>query len=292
MLHVPHAFATTISSWHGEAGQAWLARLPATFERLCAQWDLTPDGEAMHGAQGIVVPVRGADVPSILKIAWQSVATKDEERALRAWDGRGAVRLLRSDPASGAMLLERLDWTNSLDKEPIMEAVPTAAALLRRLAIDSLPGLRTTQGIAQELASELTHRWEQAGRPMPREVIDRASALATNLARTTTAHLVNNDLHYTDILRGTREPWLAVDPMVVNGNLEFSIPQLLWWRLEDVEAHGGVRHHLAAIIEAASLDAAVAQAWVYTRCVDYWLWGLAHGLTYDPARCERIIAAL
>jgi streptomycin 6-kinase len=292
MLHIPEAFAATISAWHGEEGQAWLARLPGTAERLCAEWGLTPDGAVMHGAQGIVIPVSSADGQCVLKIAWQSVATKDEERALRAWNGRGAVRLLQSGQESGAMLLERLDPTDSLDNVPVTEAVEIASSLLRRLAIDPLPGLRTTQGIAQELAAELISRWEQVGRPMPRRMVERACRLAADLARTTAAHLVNNDLHYTDVLRGTREPWLAVDPMVVNGNLEFSIPQLLWWRLEDIEAQGGVGRHLHAIVETASLDAAVAQAWVYTRCIDYWLWGLAHGLTIDPARCERIVTIL
>ncbi len=92
MIQVPEPFAATISAWHGAAGQAWLASLPTTIERLCAEWSLMPDGEVLHGAQGIVVPVRGTDEPSILKVAWHSVATKDEERALRAWDGRGAVR--------------------------------------------------------------------------------------------------------------------------------------------------------------------------------------------------------
>lgn len=292
MIQVPEAFAETIGSWHGAAGQTWLATLPTTIERLCAEWRLTPDGAVLHGAQGIVVPVSGTDEPSILKVAWQSVATKDEERALRAWGGRGAVRLLRSEPASGAMLIERLDWTNSLEQVPIGMAVTVAAGLLRRLAIAPLPDLRTTQGIAQELADELKQRWEQVGRPMPQRMLDKARALATDLAQTTTALLVNNDLHYSDILAGTREPWLAVDPMVVNGNLEFSVAQLLWWRLEDVEADGGVRRHLATIIDVAALDPDIAHAWVFTRSVDYWLWGLAHGLTIDPVRCERIITAL
>ena len=292
MIHVPGAFAETIGSWHGAAGQTWLAALPTTVERLCAEWGVTPDGVVLHGAQGIVIPVSGTQEPSILKVAWQSVATKDEERALRAWNGRGAVRLLRSEPASGAMLIERLDWTNSLEQVPIGEAVTIAAGLLRRLAIEPLTGLRTTQGIAQELTDELPERWEQVGRPMPQRMLDKACALAADLTQTTTSHLVNNDLHYSDILAGTREPWLAVDPMVVNGNLEFSVAQLLWWRLEDVEASGGVRQHLATIIDRAALDPEVAHAWVFTRSVDYWLWGLAHGLTIDPLRCERIIAAL
>ena len=127
---------------------------------------------------------------------------------------------------------------------------------------------------------------------MPRRLIDQACGLAADLTKTAEAFLVNNDIHYSDILASIREPWLAVDPMVVNGNLEYSIAQLLWWRLEDVEANGGVRQHLASIINVAGLDPHIAHAWVRVRCLDYWLWGLANGLTIDPVRCERIIAAL
>jgi hypothetical protein len=80
--------------------------------------------------------------------------------------------------------------------------------------------------------------------------------------------------------------------MVVIGDPEFGIAQLLWTRLEDIEAHGGLDHHFHVLIEAADLDLTLARAWTLVRCVDYWLWGLTVGLTYDPARCERIVSWL
>jgi streptomycin 6-kinase len=139
VLVVPEAFAKTISDWQGEPGREWLEGLPALFERLCGEWGLTPEGPVMHGAQGIVVPVSGKDEPCVLKIGWLSVATKDEERALRAWNGRGAVRVLESQPEVGAMLIERLDSNHSLESVPIREAVEIISKLLRRLAIEPLP---------------------------------------------------------------------------------------------------------------------------------------------------------
>jgi hypothetical protein len=30
---------------------------------------------------------------------------------------------------------------------------------------------------------------------------------------------------------------------------------------------------------------------VVFRAVDYWLWGLHHGLTEDPGRCHRLLAS-
>jgi len=33
-------------------------------------------------------------------------------------------------------------------------------------------------------------------------------------------------------------------------------------------------------------------AWSFVRSIDYWLWGLANGLTIDPGRCQRVASAL
>lgn len=101
--------------------------------------------------------------------------------------------------------------------------------------------------------------------------------------------LVNYDLHYADVLASTREPWLAVDPKVVAGDPEFGIAQLLWTRLEDIEANGGLGRLFPVLTDAAELDPGLARSWTLVRCVDYWLWGLSIGLTYDPARCGRIV---
>jgi streptomycin 6-kinase len=127
---------------------------------------------------------------------------------------------------------------------------------------------------------------------MPRRLLDRACDLATAFGRTGGMLLVNYDLLYTDVLAGTREPWLAVDPKVVVGDPEFGVAQLLWRRLEEMEVQGGLDRFFHLLTDAAKLDPGLARAWTLLRTVDYWLWGLGAGLTEDPARCERIIAWL
>jgi streptomycin 6-kinase len=49
---------------------------------------------------------------------------------------------------------------------------------------------------------------------------------------------------------------------------------------------------LAVLADSGELDGEKARGWAIVRCVDYWLWGLEHGLTEDPKRCRRILAAL
>ena len=291
MIVVPQEFAERTVAREGAAGREWIDALPGRVTALCTQWGLVVDGPPMHGGLSLVVPVRRGDEPCVLKIAWVGVET--EAIALRAWDGRGAVRLLDVAPAQHAMLLERLDYRWSLNDVELAEAIGIAGRLLRRLAIPAPAGLRQLPVVARDLARDLPALWERTGRPMPRPVLDTVRDLAGELAATRPAHLlVNFDLYYDDVLAGGREPWLVVDPMVVAGDPEYGIGPLLWRRLEDIEVQGGIERHFRALIDAAALDPVLARAWTLVRCVEYWLWGLGAGLTYDPARCARIVERL
>jgi streptomycin 6-kinase len=291
MIVVPQEFAERTVAREGAAGCEWIAALPGQVTALCAQWGLAVDGPPMHGGMSLVVPVHRGDEPCVLKIAWVGVET--EAIALRAWDGRGAVRLLEVAPAQHALLLERLDYRRSLNDVGLSEAIGIAGRLLRRLAIPAPAGLRPLPAKAGEMARDLPALWERTGRPLPRPVLDQVRDLAGRLAATRPAHLlVNFDLYYDDVLAGGREPWLVVDPMVVAGDPEYGIGPLLWRRLEDIEAQDGIERHFHALIEAAELDPALARAWTLVRCVEYWLWGLSNGLTYDPARCAIIVNRL
>jgi streptomycin 6-kinase len=291
-ITVPEEFAVATVAREGEAGRRWLAALPSLVETLCRQWDALVDGASMHGYLALVVPVRRGDEAAVLKISWGDESSRDEAAALAHWAGRGAVRLLAVEPSLGALLLERLDHRRSLNDVAIEDAVTIAGRLLRRLAIDPPPGIRSSQVVAAQLHANLLDRWEASGRPMPRHILDQARDLARHFAAVGEDLLVDYDLHYENVLASRREPWLVVDPKVVVGDPEFGVAQLLWQRLEEMETRGGLERFFRLLTAAAELDPARARAWTLLRCVDYWLWALGAGLTYDPARCERIVAWL
>ncbi|HEX6747894.1 MAG TPA: aminoglycoside phosphotransferase family protein [Longimicrobium sp.] len=292
MIRVPEAFARAAVIRDGEAGRRWIGELPGIVEDLCGRWNLAVDGAPMHGYLALAVPVMRGGERCVLKVSWSDESTVDEAVALQAWDGRGAVRLLAWEPARTAMLLERLDSARSLAGLPVEEAVPIAGRLLRRLAIAAPDGVRPLRAVGGRLSETLVARWERYGRPLPRRTLDLARELAAGLGARAAGLLVNYDLHYDDVLGGGHEPWLAIDPKVVAGDAEYGLAQLLWCRLEEMEARGGVERHFHALAEAAELDRGLARSWTLVRCVDYWLWGLGAGLTDDPARCARIIDRL
>ncbi len=289
MITVPEAFATATVTREGNVGHKWIDTLPALIKDLCQHWNLTVDGPVMHGYLGLVIPVRRVEELCVLKVSWLDESTSEEAMALSAWNGQGAVRLLASQPALGALLLERLDSRHSLNDVEIAEAVEVAGRLLRRLAIPAPSGFHSLNAMTQDICRTLPQRWQQYGRPMPQRWVEQACDLAAQLGTSTGNLLVNYDLHYEDVLRGMREPWLAVDPKVVIGDLEFGIAQLLWTRLEDIEVHGGLDRYFSMLIEAANADPIRARSWTLVRCVDYWLWAVSVGLTHDPARCEIIV---
>nr|WP_268248763.1 aminoglycoside phosphotransferase family protein [Actinoplanes ianthinogenes] len=134
----------------------------------------------------------------------------------------------------------------------------------------------------------MPERQERCGGPL----VSQALRYAVELPGRGEQVLVHADLHYGNILAGRRRPWLAIDPRPVRGAPEHAVPELMWSRADDLSSGAEIRRLLSTMVDAGGLDGSLARAWVITRCVDYWLWGVERGLTVDPVRCSRVLAAL
>jgi len=294
VIRVPAEFARWRIHLDGETGRQWVDSLPALVEELLDRWRLDlEDPEPLHGALSLVLLVRRDDEPLALKVTWSAdVTTMGEAVALRAWDGHGMVRLLDADASSGALLLERLDHTRTLHALPVFDAAEVAGALIRTLAVAPPAGLHTLREVAAGIHDVLPRRQRALGDPVPPRWVAAAERLAADLDGAGEEVLVHADLHYGNVLAATRRPWLAVDPRAVVGTPEYSVPELMWTRADDVRTDADIRRLLDSLVRAGGLDAELAHGWVVTRCVDYWLWGVDRGLTIDPVRCSRILSAL
>lgn len=278
-LTVPESFI------EGFEDQAWLARLPALAESLLDAWELTVDGDAMHGACALVLPVRRPDgEPAVLKISWPHDEAEHEALALSLWDGAGAVRLLAHDREKWALLLERLDPAGALETEPLHEALAVIGSMIRRLTRPAPPGVRHMRDVAarwvHELPAENTHGL------VPGELLTQAVAYCRELGPRAGNHLVNEDLHFQNVLRGEREPWLVIDPKPIAGDREFGLIPLLWNRFDEPTSRG----RLTAVVDLAGLDHELARRWTFVRAVDNWLNAGADHWQGDI--CGRIATAL
>lgn len=277
-LTVPESFA------EGFEDQAWLARLPALAASALDQWGLTVDGDPMHGACALVLPVRQrSGEPAVLKVTWPHDEAEHEATALALWDGAGAVRLLAHDEDRWALLLERLDPAVNLEHEPLHEALAVVASMIRRLTRPAPPGVRHLRDVAARWVHELPA--ENDGL-VPDELLAQAVAHCRELGPRAGNHLVNEDLHFQNVLRGTREPWLVIDPKPIAGDREFGLAPLLWNRFDEPTVLG----RLTALVDLAGLDHELARQWTFIRAVDNWLYAGADHWLGDI--CARIATAL
>jgi streptomycin 6-kinase len=283
--------------WQNDQAGPFLQALPGLAESLLRRWNLAPDPTfaPRSGASALVIGVIRASWPLVLKLSIDPSEVALEEALLRLWGGAGAVMLVEASAAEGALLLERLEPSRSLADVVLPGAAEIGGSLLRRLAVP--PGdlqLTRTGSVAQAVAT--AGPVEGEARLIDPWLVQRVQALAAELAAADPgpAHdlVVHADLHYDNVLAGSREPWLAIDPRARRGAPEIAVAELLWTRADEVVDRSGFSDLLAVICRAGGLDVELARAWAVARSLDYLRWGLAHGLTEDPPRCARILRAL
>jgi streptomycin 6-kinase len=272
-------------------GSGWLEALPALVHTYCARWRVTVTGDMKHGSNAAVIPVVGAGERFVLRLTPPGPGVAEQVDALRFWDGRGTVQLIDADAAGGAMLLERLATDASVRDVPVAEAMLILGRMMRRLAIPAPRHVRSTADIVAARTATLQTEWERRGRPFPESVLHRALAAGSRLSRTESQLAVNADLHSEQVLRGGRERWLTVDPVLMRGDIAYDLGRILWTRVDDMIDASDIVRHFETVVSAAGIDRDHGRDWVVFRTVDYWLWGLAAGLTEDPQRCRRLMLA-
>ncbi|MEU5957456.1 aminoglycoside phosphotransferase family protein [Streptomyces sp. NPDC047525] len=294
-IQVPEDFARGTVQREGERGRAWLATLPELAEELLRRWDCEPAEAVTHGQVGIVVPVRRRydATPAVLKISFPHPGNVHEPDAFAVWSGRGAVRLLERDDERFAMLLERAGAGSLADVEDTDEAVTVAGRLARRLAVPAPDGLPRMSSLVAEWECELRDEERELGSPLPARVVAAAIGTVRELGADQPDTLIHGDLHFTNVLRSEREPWLAIDPKGYVGDPAYDSITLLRTRFEPLltapDPKAAALRRLAVFADAAEVDRERARRWAQARAVTAAHWGLRHG---DPAWVIKATEAL
>ncbi|WP_434739147.1 aminoglycoside phosphotransferase family protein [Streptomyces katrae] len=261
-------------------------------EALLERWGLRVTGPGMRGMTAVVLPVERADgTAAALKVLTPDEETAGEPLALRAWGGRGSVRLLEYDAATGTLLLERLDEKRPLSRlarRDARAAVGVIGGLLARLsAVPAPEGLRGLGGIAAGMLERVPRAAAGLAAAADRRVLrDCAGALA-EVAGEPGDRLLHWDLHFGNVLAGRREPWLAIDPKPLAGDPGFELlPSLVnEYRERDV------RWRFDLLTEAVGADRERARAWTLGRVLQNCLWEVEEGCRRLPRR-EVAVAGL
>lgn len=282
---IPETFARTQISLRGEAGLAWLDRLPALTEEISERWSLRVGSPFPDLSYNWVMPARRDDgSAAVLKLSFPGDKEfRTAAAALAAFDGRGICRLLELDLDGGAMLLERLRPGTPLTAvNDDAEATAIAAGVMKRLSRSAPPDhpFPTVSDWSRGF-ERLRRRYAGGTGPMPEDLVERAETLFAGLLASEGAPLLlHGDLHHENILASERGPWLAIDPKGVVGEAAYEAAALLHNPAEALNAPDPkslIERRLSVLSSGLRLDRDRIRAWGIAQAVLAAYWSLEDG---------------
>ena len=276
----------------------WVGELPRLVSDVVDEWELSYDGDPMHGVCALVVPVRMPDGrPAVAKFSWPHDEEEHEHLLMQALHGNGAALLYRADPSRHVMLLERLHARDLRSMPDDVEACEITASLYERIHIPAMPQLRTLTAYIARWTDDLRRLPRDA--PIPRRLVEQTISLGDDFVADPASDgvAIHGDLHFENVLAADREPWLMIDPKPMSGDPHYEVSPLLWNRWDEVTDSGdvrrAVRRRFYATVDAAGLDEGRARDWVVTRMVHNAMWTVndAKGALSDEDR-EWITTAI
>jgi streptomycin 6-kinase len=270
VIEIPEDFARQLVDREGDPGRAWLASLPVVVDELLRRWRCTPTAPITRGHLGIILPVQRHDgSPAVLKVSFTHPVNMYEAHAYAVWGGRGAVLLYERDDAKLAMLLEQGEWQTLEDLGDVDQATAVTGQLARRLAVPAPPELPRLSDRAEVWEHSLRENAEELGHPLSHRAFGAALATIQDLARKQPDTMVHGDLHFGNVVRSQREPWLAIDPFGPAGDLAYDALEVLkrgaasLLRADDLETE--LRRRLAIFADAAEIERERAIRWAQVR---------------------------
>lgn len=279
-MNLPEGFVRTVRATYDD-GAAWLESLPDLLAEAADAWGLTLDAPFANLSYNYVAPAECADgTDAVFKAGPPNPELTSEMAALAVWDGRGAARLLRSDPTRGWLLVERLRPGDLLT--PMADTDDDAATRIAAAAMAALwrplPEGHAFPDLARwtrEL-SNLRRFFGGGTGPFPERLVARAESLREELLATQSAPvLLHGDLHHHNILRAGGDVWRAIDPKGLAGEPCYEVTALL--RNPDISGWPDLEAKLARRVEilAQSLGFAPERmlAWALVQTVLSIWWG-------------------
>ncbi|MGW4499705.1 aminoglycoside phosphotransferase family protein [Micromonospora sp. NPDC004336] len=267
------------------AGRRWLAALPERLAECVARWSLRVGPPFPYAFASLALPAELPDgTPAVLKLQYPDPDSAHEATALDHWAGAGSARLLAHDPDRRALLVERCVPGTPLHALPADAALDVAVGLLPRLWRPAGPPFTPLAEEAAGWRERLPVKWERAGRPYERRLLDAALGLLADLVDSQGEQvLVNQDLHAGNVLRATREPWLVIDPKPLTGEREFGVVPLVRGQ-ELGHSPDAVRHRLDRLSAELGLDRERIRGWAVGQTL---AWSIGEGKVF-PSQVEVV----
>ncbi len=303
-ITIPTALSDNVRAAWPERGPRFLDALPDLLDTLAGTWDLVLGEPYPLSFHWVCRAIRSDGTRAVLKVGVPAGHLDLEARALRLWDGAGAVRLLEHDAARGALLLEQaFPGTPVRSLVPHDDAGATAALIgagrrLHRIAPDDI-GL---DGVGLDrLEDEGVAFTEHLARfpgddPLPRDMVERAAKLFDELCASSPARtLLHGDLHHDNVLSADREPWLAIDSKGITGDAAFDCGAMLYnpdpW-IRDAGKLGLVPARIEQLADGFGFPIERVIAWGFVMAMLSEVWDANDPGPYQPGQPFDVAMAL
>lgn len=281
-MRIPPELAEKVPRIFGDAGRAWLPRLPEIVATCRERWGLAEGTPCPTMSMNYIeFTTTAAGEPVALKVGVPHEELLTEMEALALYDGRRAVRLLDADRHLGAILMQRaMPGTMLWQLGDESEQTRIGAAVMKALPVP-VPEQHTLPHFSRwvERAFRLTRiEWDPEER-MPRDLLDRTEAIFAQILQEADGEVVlHGDLHHENILWDDEHGWLVIDPKGVIGphclevgrfiqnqlpeNALFAtIEKLVQDRIEIIAATLGMAQR--TIAAAALVDCVLSHVWCF-----------------------------
>ena len=276
-------FRKTILNTVGEDGSRWLAKLDSSIEKYLTEWKLSPDGKFQNLSFNFVLPVqRAGGAKAVLKMGPHAKSRSREARALKFYDGAGAVRLLEQSFEDGAMLIERVTPGTPLHSSGLSDEDMTLAAIGvmdELLRFSREPKSSVLQDVSTWGLGFEKYMREYADAPLvPFASAEKADRIFKQLVRTSPRETVlHGDLHHSNIL-DTGDGWLAIDPKGLWGDPCFEIGAFIrnpWPKiLDEAELKQLLFTRMQFFSDELGFDMERVWGWAYSQAILASIWGI------------------
>lgn len=269
--NLPEKFVRIITKAHGLKGEQWLFALPKIITEIERDWAIKVGSPFLNLSYHFVAPCVCADgSEAVLKIGFPEDDSPifNEAEMLKLYDGEGAARFLRFDERNLAMLIERLNPGDTLQKAfagDDAKAVDVYIDVLKKI-IRKPP---------QQHKFVRLEKWfggfEKAKTTdFPAQSIIKAQRFYEELTASSEKYLIHGDFHHENVL-SSNGGFLAIDPKGVVGELGYEISVFLnnhaWWLEKDSRLSEKTDDAVLKLSEAFAIAPQDLRKWAYAQCV-------------------------
>jgi streptomycin 6-kinase len=266
----------------------WDATAAELVATMLERWHLTAGPAYVGGEAASVLEVTTADgVPAVLKVGFPHFEAVWEAVALESWGSDLAPAVLRQDPWTWTLLLERLRPGVQLTKAAISvdEALAVAAELYRDFSSQPVPqGVVTLPHVMGvylvNARARLPGQAAELARLDAAELLEHGLAEAEALAATDGASaFLHGDYNPGNVL-SSGAGWKVIDPKPMLGDREFDVFPLveqLGSPLTSADPIATVERHLTEFTRIVGCDPARTARWCFARSALNLSWWLEDG---------------